>query len=607
MRKSTFFKSLLMAAGLFLGTNVWATGEWSIDFAGIGANYADMTGVTISSSVAKIGGTDMGTCTVGGEALNENFVLQTGTTWTLRTTSGLYQYNSGGRAMGMLGCTAGQIITIVGTGNPNPSTNATLKNRDGNTYVYTVTADGNVKFTPARYLYFTSISVANPSATAVEYTVKYVDEEGNEIKEATKGSGEAGATITLTSSEKDSFKNDGGTKKYIYTSDDSEGKTIAEDGSTVVTITFREAATYTYNVTNNLGDEIASGSAFEEDDVYFYVSYFVFKEGKFYQSPSLSSGTLSYGQGKISAIAENTEITVTYTEEKNTTVVFFSEAENLEGVTPYEDTNVNGRMSNGKVGYFGAQTAIFNLPAGNYTITSSSRYGTTTFTAGETDVYTLNSTGSVVTDTSDVFTLEAATDIKVSAGDKQNYFDYVIIRQLPATVTATVGATGWATFASDYALTVEEADGAYAITGDENGYVTLAPITGDVEAGTPMLLKDEGEKTFDVVASGDPVASNLLARGDGEAVNSGYVLVARNGVAVFAAIGDDKPVVATNKAYLKIAAGAPVLFIEGMATGISAVENAKVADGQIYNLAGQRVAKAQKGLYIVNGKKFIVK
>ena len=31
------------------------------------------------------------------------------------------------------------------------------------------------------------------------------------------------------------------------------------------------------------------------------------------------------------------------------------------------------------------------------------------------------------------------------------------------------------------------------------------------------------------------------------------------------------------------------------------------ASGEVYNLQGQRVKKAQKGLYIVNGKKFINK
>lgn len=50
------------------------------------------------------------------------------------------------------------------------------------------------------------------------------------------------------------------------------------------------------------------------------------------------------------------------------------------------------------------------------------------------------------------------------------------------------------------------------------------------------------------------------------------------------------------------------MFINGNdATGIESIENTTIADGQTYNLQGQRVTKAQKGLYIVNGKKVVKK
>ena len=45
---------------------------------------------------------------------------------------------------------------------------------------------------------------------------------------------------------------------------------------------------------------------------------------------------------------------------------------------------------------------------------------------------------------------------------------------------------------------------------------------------------------------------------------------------------------------------------DGTQTGINGVE-ATTAKGAIYNLNGQRVEKAQRGIYIQNGKKFIVK
>ena len=42
-------------------------------------------------------------------------------------------------------------------------------------------------------------------------------------------------------------------------------------------------------------------------------------------------------------------------------------------------------------------------------------------------------------------------------------------------------------------------------------------------------------------------------------------------------------------------------------TLIKAVETTETESKAIYNLAGQRVSKMQKGIYIVNGKKVLVK
>ena len=58
-----------------------------------------------------------------------------------------------------------------------------------------------------------------------------------------------------------------------------------------------------------------------------------------------------------------------------------------------------------------------------------------------------------------------------------------------------------------------------------------------------------------------------------------------------------------------VAAGAP-RWISGTPTAIETVKTAEGIDLEnavIYNLNGQRVDKAQKGLYIVNGKKVVIK
>jgi hypothetical protein len=49
------------------------------------------------------------------------------------------------------------------------------------------------------------------------------------------------------------------------------------------------------------------------------------------------------------------------------------------------------------------------------------------------------------------------------------------------------------------------------------------------------------------------------------------------------------------------------MFIDGLETSINAINGVEAEQGVIFNLAGQRVQKAQKGIYVINGKKVLVK
>ena len=54
-------------------------------------------------------------------------------------------------------------------------------------------------------------------------------------------------------------------------------------------------------------------------------------------------------------------------------------------------------------------------------------------------------------------------------------------------------------------------------------------------------------------------------------------------------------------------ASAKLNFIDGEATGINGINAEAAADGAIYNLAGQKVSAAYKGIVIKNGKKYLMK
>ena len=65
-----------------------------------------------------------------------------------------------------------------------------------------------------------------------------------------------------------------------------------------------------------------------------------------------------------------------------------------------------------------------------------------------------------------------------------------------------------------------------------------------------------------------------------------------------------------HKAYLTYSGGgAPEFFdLDGNVTGIKAIDNGQLTiDDAVYDLQGRRVSKPTKGLYIVNGKKVIIK
>ncbi|MBR5656258.1 MAG: hypothetical protein IKW98_06195 [Prevotella sp.] len=88
-----------------------------------------------------------------------------------------------------------------------------------------------------------------------------------------------------------------------------------------------------------------------------------------------------------------------------------------------------------------------------------------------------------------------------------------------------------------------------------------------------------------------------------------YVFGKKNGKEAFYKVGSNGITVPANNAYLAVpvAAGAKeVIFLGGETTGINNVD-ADVETGDLYNLSGMKVKKAQKGVYIQNGKKVIVK
>ena len=174
--------------------------------------------------------------------------------------------------------------------------------------------------------------------------------------------------------------------------------------------------------------------------------------------------------------------------------------------------------------------------------------------------------------------------------------------------TITVGSTGYATFGSlDKSVKLNGVTGYAAVY--EGGVLKLTEVTG-VPAGKGVIIEaaaGEYAPTFDVEAEdiqSDLLVSNGTVKGDGVTI---FALANGTKGVGFYKVANGQAVPA-GKAYLNIAAEArEFIGFGGEATGIKMVENAAANNGEVFNLAGQRVAQPTKGLYIMNGKKVVIK
>ena len=154
-----------------------------------------------------------------------------------------------------------------------------------------------------------------------------------------------------------------------------------------------------------------------------------------------------------------------------------------------------------------------------------------------------------------------------------------------------------------------------AYTGLINGeYLTLNEVQGTIPAFTPVVLKAAPNTYVYNMAEGvEPIEANDL-KGTLEDIDATgkYVLAQPEGEQVGFYLANSGTI-AAGKAYLENASGVKAFYFGSPdgSTGIGTIDNGQMRteNGQsaIYNLAGQRLQKMQRGINIVNGKKVLVK
>lgn len=193
-------------------------------------------------------------------------------------------------------------------------------------------------------------------------------------------------------------------------------------------------------------------------------------------------------------------------------------------------------------------------------------------------------------------------------------YDWTIeeVKYLPVAVSSTVK---YGTLYAPVDLSLR--DGLEAFTGTINGeWLHLNPVTDVIPAGTAVVLKDTGaERDPDTNCIYLELASGATAVGENAlagtfkttaTVAGAYTLQnSADGLGFYPFSGET---LAGFKAYMLNGGSVRGFkFQEGETTLIEGVDSNAGLDESVYDLSGRRVQNARKGIYIVGGKKVIVK
>ena len=463
----------------------------------------------------------------------------------------------------------------------------------------------------------------NYTVATADYTVNW--KVGDEIVKTDTRSGDVGSTISLLASDKETFFNEAGTKKYSYVSDDSSEKTIADGGTTVVTITCEEVGKFDYSVTTSVGSVIEQGTLYNDETKTISWSKYIEKDGTYYQATAPFQFT-------VTKDAPTKEISVT---ESQVTQFVETTSGNWAG-TGVENANLSGGIAYRGVSAGGTKTMLTVSETGIYSI-NYAVFSTNTGTGKEFDFSLYKNDASVDANLIETFsvnhsvnnvlttgtrtiknvTLQAGDVIIAKSGNTTCALDYIALAK--EAVSFTLGANEGVSYKSYVTKVATDftANGleAYVATGLKDSKVILTKIE-KAPAGTPVILKGTKGQTTAIMFTADEVAApaeNLLKASTGTAISaseSKYVLAFNDPNWEFCHF---EGTLSAGKVYLDVpAASAKSLEIvfDGQTTGINDASrlNAETTkENIVFNLNGQRIAAPQKGINIINGRKVIVK
>ncbi len=414
----------------------------------------------------------------------------------------------------------------------------------------------------------TTLSFAN-SETSFSYDLNSNDGIAELVNPATLSPAVEGATISYTISE-NTF---------------ADGEISVDNNGTVIFSTDKEAsATITASYAGN--DTYVASTASYTIKIVDPNAVLFSGENKSFANISTISGT-GYKDGTINFVdGKDIEYSFTITD-------CMLNNDNLQMKA------TKGLVTSPKFGFTNGYTV---------TIEYTSDAGMT-LSAGDKTVTGEKNSSISLTTTSDIpFTIKTGSKYAVVKTIR------VVANSAPETETLTTSAGGYATYSADYAVNYSELGlTAYTLTVDEtNKTVTAKAFTGVVPAGGAVLVKGDASKAYTLTPAtteGDATFATDLKTGATKADGTQYGFTSKSGTPAFAQVvsGQDIP---AKKGYIVLNGASAAKYsicFDDEATGIHTIEAASAANAAMYNLAGQRVDKAYKGIVIVNGKKYLNK
>lgn len=401
-------------------------------------------------------------------------------------------------------------------------------------------------------------------------------------------------------------------------SSNTDVATVAVDGTTV-TVTPKAVGTTTITVTAGTGTYYLA-TAQAECDIEFTTpeggtTAYVPVETVFSETFDGCDGTGGNDGSWSGQIASST---LTQGESTSTTGWTFANEKAANQCAKLGAGSGKGSAQTPALGATGTLSLSFRAGAWN-----GNSEGTTlnlSVSAGTIDKSSVTLTkGAFNTFTATITNATAETKIKFEAANASNnrfFLDDVVVTKAGAPITATLNASGYATFCSQYPLDFSDyatADySAWQITSIGSNAITFEQVKGKVKGGTGLLLKGEAGATVTLTSadSDNELTGNKLVGTLAPlyvAANEYYGLSGTTFVRMNAGtVKAGKAIIPAGE--ISTSAQNLTFVFEDNTTGINTVNDSRfTVNGEAYNLAGQKVSESYKGIVIVNGKKMIRK